>query len=165
MAPRESGGPSTSSCFFQWRLPCFFITWRGTPTYVDLPKEGQYPKPTPLKPSTDAPQMVLSFWPSGPAFWPTSGPAFMPQTQCYSRCLILCRSPVGLRRRSEFGGSSRRAGSQRIPPTPPSPPRGGALHQDRSCSTARSGQDEKWCLHSASSGAAPPVSSPGHRGS
>ena len=48
--------------------------------YVDLPKEGQYPKPTPLKPSSALPRVNLSFWPSGPSFpgawllsWGSSG--------------------------------------------------------------------------------------------
>ena len=51
------------------------ITWRSTPTYVDLPKEGQYPKPTPPKPSEVVPKICFSFWSSGPLFW-SSGPSF-----------------------------------------------------------------------------------------
>ena len=53
------------------------VPWRSTPTYVDLPKEGQYPKPTPLKPSAVVPRICFSFWSSGHSFWP-SGPSFWP---------------------------------------------------------------------------------------
>ena len=60
------------------------ITWRSTPTYVDLPKEGQYPKLTVVKPSAVLPKICFSFWSSGPSFWPSgpsfwsSGPSFWP---------------------------------------------------------------------------------------
>ena len=83
------------------RLP---ITWRSTPTYVDLPKEGQYPKPKGVKPSEVVfwacilvfwafilafQAFILAFWASilvfwAPLFWSSgpslwcSGPSFWP---------------------------------------------------------------------------------------